>query len=70
MDRSAQPVWPRWVGYLNLWIGMSAAGGAIAVFFKNGRFACSYDSFDHTIRLEELSWRWPTRMTTSVGAPL
>jgi hypothetical protein len=39
MDRSAQPIWPRWVGYLNLWIAMSGAGGAVAVFFKDGPFA-------------------------------
>ena len=39
MDRSAQPLWPRWVGYLNLWIAMSGAGGGIAVFFKHGPFA-------------------------------
>jgi len=39
MDRSAQPLWPRWVGYLNLWIALSGAGGAIAVFFKHGPFA-------------------------------
>jgi hypothetical protein len=39
MDRSAQPLWPRWVGYLNLWIALSGAGGGIAVFFKSGPFA-------------------------------
>ncbi len=39
MDRSPQPLWPRWVGYLNLWIGLSGAGGGIAVFFKHGPFA-------------------------------
>jgi hypothetical protein len=39
MDRSAQPLWPRWVGYLNLWIALSGGGGGIAVFFKYGPFA-------------------------------
>ncbi len=39
MDRSAQPLWPRWVGYLNLWIALSGAGGGLAVFFKHGPFA-------------------------------
>jgi hypothetical protein len=38
-DRSATPVWPRWVGYLNLWIALSGTGGGIAVFFKQGPFA-------------------------------
>jgi hypothetical protein len=39
MDRSARPLWPRWVGYLNLWIALSGAGGGLAVFFKHGPFA-------------------------------
>jgi hypothetical protein len=39
MDSSAQPIWPRWVGYLNLWIAFSGAGGGLAVFFKGGPFA-------------------------------
>jgi hypothetical protein len=39
MDRSARPLWPRWVGYLNLWIALSGAGGGIAAFFKSGPFA-------------------------------
>jgi len=38
-DRSALPLWPRWVGYLNLWVALSGAGGGIAVFFKHGPFA-------------------------------
>lgn len=39
LDRSPDPVWPRWAGYLNLWIGLSGAGGGVAVFFKEGPFA-------------------------------
>jgi hypothetical protein len=39
MDRSTRPLWPRWVGYLNLWIALSGAGGGLAVFFKHGPFA-------------------------------
>jgi hypothetical protein len=39
MDRSRSPLWPRWVGYLNLWIALSGAGGGLAVFFKHGPFA-------------------------------
>jgi len=38
-DRSSDPVWPRWAGYLNLWIAASGAGGGLAVFFKTGPFA-------------------------------
>jgi hypothetical protein len=38
-DRSSAPVWPRWAGYLNLWIAASGAGGGLAVFFKTGPFA-------------------------------
>lgn len=39
LDRSADPVWPRWAGYLNLWIAAAGAGGGLAVFFKQGPFA-------------------------------
>jgi hypothetical protein len=39
MDQSERPVWPRWVGYLNLWVALGGAGGGIAVFFKSGPFA-------------------------------
>jgi hypothetical protein len=39
MDHRAHPLWPRWVGYLNLWIAFSGAGGGIAAFFKTGPFA-------------------------------
>lgn len=39
MDRSEHPVWPRWAGFLNLWIALSGAGGGLAVFFKTGPFA-------------------------------
>lgn len=39
MDRSPDPVWPRWVAYLNFWCAMGGAGGAVAVFFKEGPFA-------------------------------
>ena len=39
MDRSADPIWPRWAGYLNLWVALGGAGGGIAVFFKSGPFA-------------------------------
>jgi hypothetical protein len=39
MDRSADPIWPRWVGYLNIWVAMGGTGGGIAVFFKHGPFA-------------------------------
>ncbi|HWJ09300.1 MAG TPA: hypothetical protein VNS46_07985 [Nocardioides sp.] len=39
IDRSESPVWPRWAGFLNLWIALSGAGGGLAVFFKTGPFA-------------------------------
>lgn len=39
MDKAAEPLWPRWVGYLNIWIAISGAGGGLAVFFKTGPFA-------------------------------
>jgi hypothetical protein len=38
-DESADPVWPRWVGYFCLWVAISSLGGAFCVFFKTGPFA-------------------------------
>jgi len=38
-DRSADPVWPRWAGWLSAWTGLCGCGGGIAVFFKHGPFA-------------------------------
>jgi hypothetical protein len=38
-DRSPHPVWPRWAGYLNLWIAVSGIGGGFAVFAKTGPIA-------------------------------
>ncbi|MDB5969655.1 MAG: hypothetical protein JWQ90_2105 [Hydrocarboniphaga sp.] len=39
MDKRAQPLWPRWASYMNLWIAITGAGGGLAVFFKKGPFA-------------------------------
>ncbi|TPG32444.1 hypothetical protein [Mycolicibacterium hodleri] len=39
MDRTAAPIWPRWVGYLNVSVALCGEGGAIAAFFKQGPFA-------------------------------
>ncbi len=39
IDDSPDPVMPRWVGYLNLWVGFAGMGGGIAVFFYGGAFA-------------------------------
>jgi hypothetical protein len=39
LDDSANPVWPRWAGYLNIWAGLGGTGGGIAVFFYSGAFA-------------------------------
>ncbi|MBH0776716.1 hypothetical protein [Nocardia bovistercoris] len=38
-DRRATPLWPRWVGYYNLWTAFLFCGGGFAVFFKSGAFA-------------------------------
>ncbi|MDT7559115.1 MAG: hypothetical protein QOI50_1951 [Pseudonocardiales bacterium] len=39
IDDSPDPIWPRWAGYLNMWVGFGGAGGGLAVFFKQGPFA-------------------------------
>lgn len=38
-DPREHPTWPRWTGYLNLWVALAGAGGGIAVFFTSGPFA-------------------------------
>jgi hypothetical protein len=38
-DKQADPVWPRWAGYLNLWVALGPPAGGIAVFFTSGPFA-------------------------------
>jgi hypothetical protein len=39
MDRSARPVFPRWVGYANLWVPLSFVPALMAYFFKSGPFS-------------------------------
>ena len=39
IDESPDPIWPRWAGYLNVWVGIGGMGGGLAVFFKVGPFA-------------------------------
>lgn len=39
LDQGPDPVFPRWAGYLHLWVGLSGMGGSLAVFFKQGPFA-------------------------------
>lgn len=38
-DKSAHKVFPRWVGYLNIWFAVGFMPGALLVFFKSGPFA-------------------------------
>ena len=39
MDRSERPIFPRWLGYLNLWIVLMSVPGCLIAFFKTGPFA-------------------------------
>lgn len=38
-DRRPEPIFPRWLGYLNLWVGVLFFGGGLCVFFRTGPFA-------------------------------
>jgi hypothetical protein len=38
LDRSEHPIFPRWVGYIDLFAAVAYAGGAPAVFVKTGAF--------------------------------
>jgi hypothetical protein len=39
MDRTPRPVYPRWTGYLNLWVAVTVSPGALVSFFKDGPLA-------------------------------
>jgi len=39
LDKSATPTLPRWVGYLNLWVGFLFLPGTLSYFFTDGPFA-------------------------------
>jgi hypothetical protein len=38
-DKRPQPVFPRWLGYLNIWVALLFAPGGLITFFKTGPFA-------------------------------
>lgn len=38
-DKSATPVFPRWLGFFNIWTGLIYLPGALVTFFKSGPFA-------------------------------
>jgi hypothetical protein len=38
-DKSAVPVFPRWVAYFNAWVALLFVPGAFAYFFRSGPFA-------------------------------
>jgi hypothetical protein len=38
-DRSANPVYPRWLGYVGIWVALLLAPGTILLFFHTGPFA-------------------------------
>jgi hypothetical protein len=40
-DRSPRPVYPRWVAYFNIWVGLAFVPGGVAYFFRTGPFAWS-----------------------------
>jgi hypothetical protein len=38
-DRNASPVFPRWLGYFNVWVALMFTPGSVNVFFKDGPLA-------------------------------
>jgi len=40
-DKSRTPVFPRWLGFFNIWVGLFILPGGLMTFFKSGAFAWS-----------------------------
>jgi hypothetical protein len=40
-DRRPAPVFPRWLGFFNIWVGLFILPGGLMTFFKSGAFAWS-----------------------------
>jgi hypothetical protein len=38
-DHRAEPVWPRWVAYYSIWVGVLLLPASLIIFFKTGPFA-------------------------------
>ena len=38
-DKSANPIFPRWVAYMNIWVSLAFIPGGLLPFFKSGPFA-------------------------------
>ncbi len=38
-DKSAEPTFPRWLGFFNLWVGVLFVPGGLLTFFKTGPFS-------------------------------
>ena len=38
-DKSATPIFPRWIGFYNFWVGVTFIPGGMLTFFKRGPFA-------------------------------
>lgn len=39
LDKSAQPIFPRWIAYANLWAALLYVPGGLILYFKTGPFA-------------------------------
>lgn len=39
LDNQKRPIFPRWVGWLNVWVALLSAPGCTIVFFKSGPFS-------------------------------
>ena len=38
-DKSPKPVFPRWVGFFNIWVALLTLPGGLVIFFQSGPFA-------------------------------
>jgi hypothetical protein len=63
-DRSARPVFPRWVAYVNVWAAVLYAPSALMLFFKTGPF--TYRGLITFYETTAVTFAWMLVMTISV----
>ena len=63
-DKTPDPIFPRWVGFFNLWVALLEAPAGLLIFFKSGPFA--YNGIICFYLPSIVYFAWIVVMTTTV----